>query len=249
MGTPPVIPPPIPTGGLSAEDLRDLASAKAILENPGLTARLSNLLGSPIEKGFKMLPRGWSDTINKVSRTALLKALQVAVVTMGRSAKPAKSSNRFHKLLVGASGGIGGAFGLAALAVELPISTTIMLRSIAEIARSEGHDPRALEIRLACLEVFALGGRTPVDDAAESGYWAVRAALARAVSEAAAYLAEKGVLEKTAPAVVRLITSIASRFGVIVSEQVAAKAVPIVGAAGGSIIQFLFLNHFQDTDP
>src|SRR5207247_1837180 len=147
--------PPSHFGGLNAEDFRDLASAKAILENPGLTARLSNLLGSPIEKGFKMLPRGWSETINKVSRAALFKALQVAVVTMGRSAKPAKSSNRLHKLLVGASGGIGGAFGLAALAVELPISTTIMLRSIAEIARSEGHDPRSVQTRLACLEVLA----------------------------------------------------------------------------------------------
>jgi len=246
MDTPPVIPPPIPTGGLSADDLRDLAAAKTILENPGLTARLSNLLGSPIEKGFKLLPKGWSETINKASRGALLKALQVALVTMSRSPKPAKSSNRLHKLLVGASGGIGGAFGLAALAVELPISTTIMLRSIAEIARSEGHDPRIVETRLACLEVFALGGRSPRDDASESGYWAVRAALAKAVSEAAAYLTEKGVLEKTAPAVVRLITSIASRFGVIVSEQVAAKAVPIVGAAGGSIINVLFMNHFQD---
>jgi len=45
---------------------------------------------------------------------------------------------------------------------------------------------------------------------------------------------------------VRLITSIASRFGIIVSEQVAAKAVPIVGAAGGSIINVLFMNHFQE---
>ena len=156
MDTPPVIPPPIPTGGLSADDLRDLAAAKTILENPGLTARLSNLLGSPIEKGFKLLPKGWSETINKASRGALLKALQVALVTMSRSPKPAKSSNRLHKLLVGASGGIGGAFGLAALAVELPISTTIMLRSIAEIARSEGHDPRVVETGLACLEVFDL---------------------------------------------------------------------------------------------
>src|SRR5438552_16019075 len=103
---PPVIPPPIPGGDLNAEDLRDLAAAKTILENPGLTARLSNLLGGPIEKGFKLLPHGWSDTINKVSRAALLKALQVAVVTMGRSPSPRKSSNRLHKLLVGASGGI-----------------------------------------------------------------------------------------------------------------------------------------------
>src|SRR5713101_6418733 len=112
MRMPPVIPPPIPAGEITPEDLRELAAAKTILENPGFTARLSNLLGTPIEKGFKLLPQGWSDTINKVSRAALLKALQVAVVTMSRSPKARKSSNRFHKLLVGASGGIGGAFGL-----------------------------------------------------------------------------------------------------------------------------------------
>jgi hypothetical protein len=36
---------------------------------------------------------------------------------------------------------VGGGFGLAALPVELPISTIIMLRSIGDIARSEGEDP------------------------------------------------------------------------------------------------------------
>jgi hypothetical protein len=121
-----------------------------------------------------------------------------------------------------------------------------MLRSIADIARSEGHDPLSIWTKLDCLEVFALGGRSPADEAAESGYWAVRAALAKAVSEAASYLAEKSMLEKSAPVVVRLISSIASRFGVIVSEQVAAKAIPVIGAAGGSIVNVLFMNHFQD---
>jgi len=103
-----------------------------------------------------------------------------------------------------------------------------------------------VQTRLSCQEVFALGGRNPADDATESSYWAVRAALAKAISEAASYIAERGVLEKTAPAVVRLIAAIASRFGVVVSEQVAAKAVPLVGAASGTIINVLFINHFQD---
>jgi hypothetical protein len=121
-----------------------------------------------------------------------------------------------------------------------------MLRSIADIARSEGHSLSTMQTRLSCLEVFALGGRSQRDDAAESSYWAVRAALARAISEAATYAAQRGVLEKTAPAVVRLITAISSRFGVVVSEQIAAKAVPIVGAAGGTVINVLFMDHFQD---
>src|SRR4030095_10685684 len=84
------------------------------------------------------------------------------------------------------------------------------------------------------------------DDAAESSYWAVRAALAEAISEAASYIAERGVLEKTAPAVVRLVAAIASRFGIVVSEQVAAKAVPLVGAGSGTIINVPFIHHFQD---
>jgi hypothetical protein len=99
---------------------------------------------------------------------------------------------------------------------------------------------------VSCLEVFALGSRSNTDDTADSAYWAVRAALSKAVSEAAAYFAQKGVFEGSAPAVVRLIAAISSRFGIIVSEQLAAKAVPVVGAAGGSIINVLFMSHFQD---
>ena len=83
-----------------------------------------------------------------------------------------------HKALVTASGAAGGAFGLAALPVELPVSTIIVLRSIADIARSEGEDLSHPEASLACLQVFALGGRSGSDDASESGYFALRALLA-----------------------------------------------------------------------
>jgi hypothetical protein len=230
---------------LGRQDLQDLACAKMLLENPGLTARLASVIGAPIEKGFALLPHDWTATVQKAVRAALFRALELAVVTINRRSRK-RSSELFHKVLVGASGGVGGAFGLPAMIFELPISTTIMLRSIADIARTEGHDLNDIHTKLNCLEVFALGGRTKADDSTESAYWAVRAALSRAVSEAASYFAEKGVLEKTAPAVARLIAAIASRFGVIVSEEVAAKAVPIVGAAGGSLVNVLFMDHFQN---
>lgn len=230
---------------LSRKDIDDLVYAKILLENPGLTARIANVLGAPIEKGFSMLPENWAATVQKAVRVALFRALELAVTTI-KPSRRAGGSDFFHKLIVGASGGVGGAFGLPALAIELPLSTTIMLRSIADIARTEGHDLDDIATKLNCLEVFALGGRSKSDDAAESSYWAVRAALSRAVSEAASYFAEKGVLEKSAPAVARLISTIASRFGVVVSEQVAAKAVPIIGAAGGSLVNVLFMDHFQN---
>ena len=242
---PPPIPPPVISAQLTAGEMKELFYAKSLLENPGFTARIANMLGTPIEKGFKLLPRNWSDVVSKASKAALTKALQLAVATLG-ARKPIKSSERFHKILVGASGGIGGVFGLAALPIELPLSTTIMLRSIADIARSEGHSLSTVQTRLSCLEVFALGGRSSRDDATESSYWAVRMALATAVSEAASYLAQKTVVEESAPVVLRLVTAIAARFGVVVSEQTAAKAVPLVGAAGGAVVNVLFMNHFQD---
>ena len=48
-----------------------------------------------------------------------------------------------HKALATASGAAGGAFGLATLPIELPVSTIIMLRSIADIARSEEKTSRS----------------------------------------------------------------------------------------------------------
>ena len=236
---------PVPYTPLSNEELAELRRAKTLLENPGYTARLANVLGAPLEKGIKMLPPDWNENLNKSVRRALFKALEVAVASL-RQTDSQKSSELLHKVLVGASGTIGGAFGLASVAFELPVSTTIMLRSIADIARSEGFDIEAIETKLNCLEVFALGGRSDSDDAAESSYWAVRAGLGQALNEAARHIGRRGIVEKSAPAVVRFISAIASRFGVVVSEQAAAKAVPVIGAASGAAINVLFMDHFQD---
>jgi hypothetical protein len=70
-----------------------------------------------------------------------------------------------------------------------------MMRSIADIGRSHGEDFATNQARIACLEVFALGGRNKNDDSSESGYFAIRVALARSVTEAAEYLAEKGFVK------------------------------------------------------
>jgi MFS family permease len=239
MNTPPVIHP------LSSAETRDLARAKLLLERPGLAMRLANFVGSPLEKGFALLPKKWNKAINKAAQAALLKALDAAVATLGRRQGPGARES-FHKMLAGTSGAIGGVFGLAALPVELPISTVIMLRSIAEVARGEGHDLSSIETKLACVEVFALGGREAGVEEAPSAYWATRAAMSQTLSEAASYLARKGAVRESAPAIARFVSQIAARFGALVSEEAAAKAVPVLGAAGGGIINVLFISHFQD---
>jgi hypothetical protein len=229
---------------MSPEDLTDLKYAKSLLENPGFAARIINLIGKPIEKGFELLPEKWSTVVNKAARVSLKKALTVVVTTLGTS--EGRSSDIMHKILVSVSGAGGGAFGLPALAIELPISTTIMLRSIADIARSEGEDLNDPHVKIECIQVFALGGSSKNDDASETGYFAVRTALARTVSDAAQHIASKGLTRESAPVLLRLISRVSSRFGVVVSEKVAAQAIPLIGAAGGALINSLFINHFQD---
>ncbi|HEX2238345.1 MAG TPA: EcsC family protein [Gammaproteobacteria bacterium] len=230
---------------ISAEDLDELRYAKALLENPSLAAKVANALGAPIEKGLQWLPASWSETVNYSTRAAIDKALQLAVISLDdRAVRPA--SNFLHKIIVAGTGAGGGAFGLAGLPVELPISTLVMLRSIADIARSQGEFIKSPESQLACIEVFALGGRSKEDNATETGYFAVRMALQRAISDAAQYIAERGLAERGAPAIVRLITQVASRFGIVVSEKVAAQAVPVIGAASGAVVNVLFTDHYQD---
>jgi hypothetical protein len=226
-------------------DLDDLKAAKLRLEYPSLTAKVSDLIGKPIEAGLERLPPDWQEKVGDVTRAALFKGLDYAIRTMGKP-EPKESQDRLHQMLVAGTGALSGAAGLWAVAVELPVSTCLMLRSIADIARSEGHDISKLDIRLACLEVFALGSKSATDDASESGYWAVRLGLAAALPEAVAYIAKRGVIEESAPPVARFVAIIASRFSIVVTEETAAKAVPVVGAVSGGLINLLFMNHFQE---
>ena len=91
--------------------------------------------------------------------------------------------------------------------------------------------------------MLALGGAS--DETLEGGYFAVRSLLAKSVTDAATFLAQKGVADQTAPALVRFIAQIAARFGVVVSEKVAAQAVPVIGALGGAVVNYAFVEHFQ----
>lgn len=228
---------------LADADLALLAGYKRQLEQPSFVARATSLVGSPLEKGIERLPANWKEKIGAATHAALTRSLQVATRTM--DLRETESFPRLHKLAAGASGALGGAFGLVALAVELPVSTTIMLRAIADIARANGEDLRREDVRLECLNVFALGGVATSDDGAESGYFVVRAALSRAVGDAAAHIARTGIATESAPALVRLVGMISARFKVQVSQKAAAQAIPVLGAAGGAAINIAFTNHFQ----
>jgi len=253
---------PIPIDGprLTPEDLAALARAKRTLESQPLSMKLAGSMGAPIERLMARLPAGAHDTIADATRRALEKSLQAAVATLGTPALAgqdgapasglavnAKPRDWLHKMAVATTGAAGGAFGLLALPAELPITTTLMFRSICDIARSEGEDLRTVQARLQCLAVFGMGRSSAQDDDADFGYFVARGALAQAVSKASSELASKGVAAHGGPALVRLTNAIAARFSVQVSEQVAAKSIPAIGAVLGAVVNTVFIDHFQQT--
>jgi hypothetical protein len=236
---------------LSPHDLAELARAKETLENPGLAIRLADRLGTPIDALVKRLPEGARQIVSRSTRSALETALDVALRTLPPTRGGVPAADWLHRTAVVVTGAVGGSAGLAGLVVELPVSTTVMLRSIAEHARAQGEDLSGVATRLECLAVFAYGSRSSADDAADSAYFAVRAALGRAVAQAAEYVAQRravdAVADRAAPAVVQLLTRVAQRFGVAVADKAAAQLVPVLGAAGGAAVNALFIDHYQTT--
>ena len=229
---------------LSPSDYADLQAAVAKLETQGFAMKIASTLGLPIEALLRRLPGPAQSAIQMAVDKALEQCLRIAV-----KAHKAKSSvviyKRSHTAAAAITGAIGGFFGPPGLLVELPITTTLMLHSIVEIARSQGEDFSSPESGLACLEVFALGPQTTHREARESAYYATRTALAQVTREAVSYVTRKGMAKESAPALVSFVGKIASRFGLEVSEKVAAELVPIAGAVGGLTLNVLFSHHFQ----
>ncbi len=232
---------PADGGGLPAEALAELEGAVEVLEFPSFLVRLADSLGAPVEWALKLLERrlpGGGALLHSSVEKALMAAARLAVRSLdGGRTGTRRAGERWHRRAAAVSGAVGGALGAPGLAVELPVTTTLILRAIADVAREEGEDLTRLEARLACLEVFALGGRSSSDDAAESAYFAIRLALARTVRRITG-----GGMGET---VGRLVVRIAPRFEIAVGEKLAAQAAPVIGALGGAAINVAFTRHFQ----
>lgn len=230
--------------GIDAEDLNALRRAHFTLEHPSLAARLSSVVGTPIDMAIHLLPKLWYKQIHQAAERAITKALETAVSSMRRD-KQTSAREMYYKALIAGSGGVGGLFGLPGILLELPVSTTLMLRSIAEIARDEGEDIHSLETQLSCIEVFALGGTAESDDAAETGYYGIRLALSSYMSSAMSQVAQQGFKTDAAPAVLQLVKTVAGRFGIALSERTAVQIMPVVGAIGAASVNTIFMHHFQ----
>ncbi len=229
---------------LSEEDLADLEWAYRHLEHPSLAARLSSVVGVPIEQAFHLLPQSWRQRAEESAERSIEIMLDLTINSMAKI-NPDAANDPLHRLLVMGTGAVGGFFGPLMLLAELPVTTALMLRSIADIAHSQGEDLASEDARVACMQVFALGGRTKEDLAAETGYYGLRVTLSMHFSRRLLHIG-KAAAGESVPAGVNLLRGIASRFGVVLSDKAAAQMVPVVGAVSGALLNLVFMRHFQD---
>jgi hypothetical protein len=229
---------------LAPHDLAELKRAVALLSSGNFAVRASQQLGRSVSGLSYFIPAAVRAAALEASEFALASAMRWAVRHVSQR-PPAYGRSRSFWAASGVCGALGGGFGLMGSVIELPVTTTLLMRSIAAIAQEEGEDLTDPEAPIACLEVFALdGGGT--DATIDSSYFAIRAALGRSVSEAGRYLAQRKGVDASAPALVRLISHVAARFGLVVSEKFVAQAIPVVGAAFGAGVNLAFTGHFQN---
>ena len=95
---------------LSDSELEELKWSYQHLEHPSLAARLSHVIGSPIDSELKLLPKNWYQHLHNTLDSSLRKILDMAITSMGHI-PPAKAHDRMHKLMVMGTGALGGFFG------------------------------------------------------------------------------------------------------------------------------------------
>jgi hypothetical protein len=252
------MPTPATDSGLSPDERRFLAEAAQFLEHPSFLTRVARVVGKPAEALLAMLPGAANKLITAATHKAMLRGVEWVSTTIPRDAHSKPPRHRLsglvathgHTAVSALSGAGGGFFGLAGLSVEIPVTTLVMLRSIASIAAASGADLSDPRTRLECLAVLSLG--TPADKEMQSTYLSARLGTSLAVREAAGFLAKtsgqelsEAIAKGTAPMLVRLIDSVGTKFQIVVTEKVAAQMVPVVGAAMGALVNASFTDYFN----
>lgn len=240
-----------------------IGDAYAFLENPSFLVRAASLVGKPAEIFIRKLPAKQQKVISRSAEGALKRALILVTKTLPADLgdktfhttyRRTKRLGLKHTIASFGSGTVGGLLGLPALPLELPITTAIMLRSIAAHARKFGFDLNEPEVQMECLYVLTLGSsRSDKDDALNSTYWTSRVAFTKLINDAAGFVAGKSTAEllqqlekQSAPVLVRLMARVAAQFEIVVSEKTMAQAIPVLGAVGGGAVNALFTDYFSD---
>ncbi len=190
----------------------------------GPVIALLNRLGGSVEEVMAALPAPVQARATAVVAAALERGLALAVAgrhapDLGPRAAPAAAA---------LAGALGGAGGLPTALAELPVTVTLILSAIARAAEAEGFDPADPAVRAEILRTLADGGPLDRDDGVDTAFLGARLALSGA-------------------AVQKLLATVAPALAGVLARALAAKAVPVLGAAAGAAVNAAYLGYYRES--
>ena len=198
-----------------------LAKRHAAAGNIGI--QVLNIIGGQAEGLLDRLPAGIRDRLGDGAEQALKLAMQAAQRSRGVVGEQPGWLTRAITTAMGAAGGFGG---LPSAMAELPVTTTVLLRAIQDVAVEHGFDPDEEGVIFDCIQVLAAAGPLDHDDGSDVAFLSTR-------------LAVTGATLNT------LIARVAPRLATVLGQKLAAQTVPVLGAAAGAVTNYAYTSYYQ----
>jgi len=190
----------------------------------GVGINVLNLIGGRAENLLEKLPAPVRKELDRATIAALEYAMTAAHASRGRVPDQSSWLNSAASAAMGAAGGFGG---LPTALIELPVTTTLLLRVIEGVAVEYGFDPELESVRFDCVQVFSAAGPLAEDDGSDLAFLAARLAL-------------------SGKAVQTIIHKVAPRLAVVMGQKLAAQTVPVLGAVAGAATNYAYTSYYQD---
>lgn len=210
---------------LSAAEIEKRLDALALRHaragNAGI--QILNILGAQAEGLLDRLPQGLRGRLGDGAEQALKLAMKGAQRSRGVVGEQPAWLSRVLTSAMGAAGGLGG---LPSAMAELPVTTTILLRAIQDVAIDHGFDPEEEGVIFDCIQVFAAAGPLDHDDGSDIAFLSTRLAVTGATLQA-------------------MIARVAPRLATVLGQKLAAQTVPVLGAAAGAATNYAYTSYYQ----
>lgn len=189
----------------------------------GPSMALMTKLGEHADGLADYIPKGAQQGLYVATEKALHTAIRAA--DMSHRVLPSEDA-RLTRLVAAAMGAAGGVGGIGTALAELPLTTTLFLRSIQAAARQEGFDPKADNVRFDSVRIFASNGPL-MSEESDLAFMAARMTI-------------------SGPTVQALATQVAPRLALVFGKKVAAQAMPVLGAAAGASINTIYAKYYRE---
>lgn len=156
-----------------------------------------------------------------------------------------KLANEVHNWAIatlGTEGGVTGTFGIAGMAVDVPMVITFALRTIHKIGLCYGYKAVTLEDRQFVFSVMSIAGANTMHEKNIAIAYLKRLNVIL-VKQAWKKMAEKAVGNKfCGEAMLITVRNLAKQLGINITRRKALQAIPVIGAGVGAAMNIAFIN-------